>query len=137
VTQNICDQKHTNNNHIDNPLREFCSLDINSDALLDLIVRYADYYKKTNHNEPACLYYGLTSRKLKLQNSKGTALGRWNHTIVLFNAYVISAWLGWSWRGHLCNELQEKTNWSPKKPGFNPRYSGNVGLVTASFDASE
>jgi hypothetical protein len=76
VTQNICDQKDTNNNHTSNPLREFCSPDINSDTLLDLIARYGDYYKKTNNNEPACLYYGLTSRKLKLQNNKGTALGQ-------------------------------------------------------------
>jgi hypothetical protein len=55
---------------------------------------------------------------LKLQNENGIALG-------------------WSWRGHLCSELQEMMNWSPNKGGFNPRYSGNVGVVTTNFDASE
>ncbi|CAF0731565.1 unnamed protein product [Adineta steineri] len=114
VTDNICNKKNLTNN----PLEEFCSSDINSDALLDLIVRYSDYDKQHNNNEQACLYYGLTSRKLKLQNNQGIALG-------------------WSWRGHLCSELREINNWSPTKSGFNPRYYGNVGLVTVSFDASD
>jgi hypothetical protein len=50
------------------------------------------------------------------------------------NSFFVS---GWSWRGHLCSELQEMMNWSPKQSGFNPRYSGNVGVVTTNFDASE
>jgi hypothetical protein len=45
--------------------------------------------------------------------------------------------IGYSWRGHLCDDLQEMSNWSPTKTGFNPRHSGNVGVVTVSFDASE
>ncbi|CAF3750983.1 unnamed protein product [Rotaria sordida] len=118
VTRNVCDQKHTKNNDIENPLREFCSPNINSDTLLDLIARFGDYDRKTSNNKPACLYYGFTSRKLKSQNSKATTLG-------------------WSWRGHLCTELKELSSWSPKNKGFNPRYSGNVGVVTASFDGSD
>ncbi|UJR29977.1 hypothetical protein I4U23_017524 [Adineta vaga] len=118
VTQNVCDEKDSNHNQADNPLREFCSSNINSDSILDLIVRYSDYHKKQNNNQGACLYYGLTSRKLQLQNSKGTALG-------------------WSWRGHLCSSQQQLIGWSPTKTGFNPRYSGNVGVITASFDASD
>ncbi|CAF2699454.1 unnamed protein product [Rotaria sp. Silwood2] len=118
VTQNICDQNHTNNNDLENPIREFCSTNINSDKLLDLIARFGDYDRKTSNNAPACLYYGFTSRKLKSQNSKATTLG-------------------WSWRGHLCTELKELSSWSPKNTGFNPRYSANVGVVTASFDGSD
>lgn len=76
VTQHVCDQKDSDSQQRKNPLREFCSPNINSDALLDLIVRYGDYKKKTSDNEPACLYYGLTSRKLKLENNQGIALGQ-------------------------------------------------------------
>ncbi|CAF0997501.1 unnamed protein product [Adineta ricciae] len=114
VTQHVCDQK----NPRDDPLQEFCSPNIDSDEILDLIVRYSDYNKKQNDYQGACLYYGLTSRKLRLQNNKGTALG-------------------WSWKGHLCANMRELNGWSPGKANFNPRYSGNVGIVTASFDASD
>ena len=102
----------------DNPIYKFCETNINSDALLDLLVQFTDYHRKNSNSEAACLYYGLTSRKLKLQNENGIALG-------------------WSWRGHLCSKLQEIINWSPNRAGFNPRYSGNVGVVTTNFDASE
>jgi hypothetical protein len=76
VTQNVCDQKDPASQQRKNPLREFCSPNINSDALLDLVVRYGDYDKKTSNNQPACLYYGLTSRKLRLENNQGIALGQ-------------------------------------------------------------
>ncbi len=82
VTQNVCDEK---NNDPNNPLREFCLPDINSDVLLDLIAQFGNYYKKTSTSESACLYYGLTSRKLKLQNNKGTALGKYEDPILFFN----------------------------------------------------
>ncbi|CAF2076000.1 unnamed protein product [Rotaria magnacalcarata] len=118
VTQNLCDEKNSSENHLKNPLQEFCSLNINSDTLLDLIARYGDYHRKASNNEPACLYYGFTSRKLKSQNSKATTLG-------------------WSWRGHLCNQLKELTSWSPKNTGFNPRYSANVGVIAAGFDGTD
>lgn len=84
VTENVCNQKDISNNQPNNPLREFCSPDINSDVLLDLIARFSDYHKKTSSSEPACLYYGLTSRKLKLQNNKGTALGKCEYKIFFF-----------------------------------------------------
>ena len=44
---------------------------------------------------------------------------------------------GWSWRGHLCYNLEELSDWSPDRKGFNPRYSANVGIITTNFDASE
>ena len=65
-------------------MKEFCAPNIDSDALLDLIARFGNYNKKTSNNEGACLYYGLTSRKLKLQHNKGTALGKCEHTIFSF-----------------------------------------------------
>jgi hypothetical protein len=76
----------TSNNGPLNPLQEFCSPNIESSALLDLLVRFGDYNKKINNNEAACLYYGLTSRKLKLQNNKGVALGKCEYTIFLFQS---------------------------------------------------
>lgn len=45
--------------------------------------------------------------------------------------------IGWSWKGHLCADLEELSGWSAGKGGFNPRYSGNVGIITTNFDASE
>lgn len=75
VTEHICNQRSLNNNQRTNPLKPFCSDKINSDALLDLIAQFADYDKKTSQNHPACLYYGITSRRLHLQNNEGIALG--------------------------------------------------------------
>ena len=77
VTQNVCDQHQQDPVAIDrnSPLREFCSLNVQSDALLDLMVRFADFEKKTSGTESACLYYGFTSRKLMLLNSDSVALG--------------------------------------------------------------
>ena len=46
VTQNLCDGKTTVDNDPKNPLREFCKSEINSDLLLDLLVRFGDYQKK-------------------------------------------------------------------------------------------
>ena len=77
VTKNVCDQNQPNSSNVDrkNPLKEFCSSNVKSDALLDLMVRFADFDKKTSGAESACLYYGFTSRKLTLPNSDGVALG--------------------------------------------------------------
>lgn len=75
VTQQVCDEKDPNSNQPKNPLKEFCAEQINSDVLLDLIARFGDYNRKNSNNEPACLYYGITSRHLKLQNNQGIALG--------------------------------------------------------------
>ena len=77
VTQNVCDENQQDPMavHRNSPLREFCSLNVQSDALLDLMVRFADFEKKTSGTESACLYYGFTSRKLMLLNSNSVALG--------------------------------------------------------------
>jgi hypothetical protein len=84
VTQNVCDQNQKDPlaTHRNNPLREFCSSNIKSDALLDLMVRFADFEKKTSGTEAACLYYGFTSRKLTLHNKDGVALGSFVRSFV-------------------------------------------------------
>lgn len=74
VTQSVCDEKQMSNDDSQKFLRTFCREDISSDALMDLIVQYSDHKEKDNV-ESACLYYGITSRKLRLQNNKGIALG--------------------------------------------------------------
>ncbi len=89
ITQNVCDGKNTNTNNPNDPIREFCSTNINSDALLDLVVRFSDYDRKTSNSEAACLYYGLTSRKLKLQNDNGVALGTIFFIHLIFEFYHI------------------------------------------------
>jgi hypothetical protein len=98
VTENVCDQKDTTNTNPKNPLQEFCSPNINSDALLDLIARFSDYDKKVGNNEPACLYYGLTSRKLNLPNSKGSALGKCEYT--MFSIQIINIYFKYDKDGH-------------------------------------
>jgi len=115
ITQTICDEKNDQSKTV---LHEFCNEEISSDALLDLVVRFSDYDKQTSDSEPGCLYYGMTSRTLRLQNNKGIALG-------------------WSWRGRLCSNLEEITRWAPSTNKFNPRYLGSVGVVTTNFDATE
>ena len=76
VTQNVCDGKNPDHNDPKDPIREFCASEINSDVLLDLVARFGDYHGRTSGGEVACLYYGLTSRKLKLKDDSGTALGK-------------------------------------------------------------
>ena len=75
MTDHICNSGNNNQNQRTNILNEFCADKINSDGLLDLIVRFGDYEKKANQNQAACLYYGITSRRLNLQDSAGIALG--------------------------------------------------------------
>ena len=115
ITQTICDEQNDKSKTV---LHEFCTEEISSDALLDLVVRFSDYDKQTSGSEPGCLYYGITSRTLRLQNNKGIALG-------------------WSWKGRLCSNLEEINSWSLSTNKFNPRYIGSVGVVTTNFDATE
>lgn len=77
VTQNVCDGKSPDHQDSKDPIRDFCATDITSDVLLDLVARFGDYYGKNSDGESACLYYGLTSRKLKLKDDQGTALGNY------------------------------------------------------------
>jgi len=83
VTKSICDQAAIHESISDNPLPKFCSPSITSDALLDLVARFGDYNKISN-NQAACLYYGLTSRQLKLKDDKGIALGECTSAPQLF-----------------------------------------------------
>ena len=85
VTQNICDGKIPDHQDPKDPIRDFCAGDIDSDALLDLVARFGDYHGKTSTSERACLYYGLTSRKLKLRNEKGIALGQYEKPLLGFS----------------------------------------------------
>lgn len=84
VTKNLCNEKNSSNDRLQKHLVKFCSNNINSDKLLDLIAEFSEYHRLISNNEPACLYYGFTSRKLKSQNSKATTLGNFkiaNHFI--------------------------------------------------------
>ena len=75
VTDRVCDPNNIRDNQQKNPLVAFCADQINSDGLLDLIAQFGDYEKKTSNQQPACLYYGITSRQMKLQDNDGIALG--------------------------------------------------------------
>lgn len=76
MTDHVCDPNNIKNNQRKSPLTEFCADQINSDGLLDRIAQFGDYDKKTGHQQPACLYYGITSRQMKLQDNDGIALGQ-------------------------------------------------------------
>ncbi|CAF0862507.1 unnamed protein product [Didymodactylos carnosus] len=120
VTNLMC----SSNSSVDttNPLIKFCSLDLSSSNMLDLMALYSDYESKTSGHIRACLYYDVTSRLLQLYDGVGTALG-------------------WSWPRTLCALLYDRDSYGTAailtEKTFNPRYSSNVGIVTINFEVSD